>query len=198
MTERRVGIHPLKERRQAKILLQAEKFKYIIDIPMKSRLPGYTKNRLKRNSFVHEAKKLDRRFAPEQTIPTSPMSSTDILDPLKNDLSDIKVKLNIPQLDSGKQECESIRKSLMIAMINEEYPHVFTDGSATRAIKDGGAGIRTKHPSGRRVTHHMATGTHCSNYRAETEALIKAVSLIIDSPEAVSTVVFLTDARSVL
>ena len=58
MTERRVGIQPLKERRQAKILLQAEKFKYILDIPMKSRLPGYTKNRLKRNSFVHEAKKL--------------------------------------------------------------------------------------------------------------------------------------------
>lgn len=44
----------------------------------------------------------------------------------------------------------------------------------------------------------MATGKHCSNYRAETEALIKAVSLIIDSSEAVSTVVFLTDARSVL
>jgi len=118
------------------------------------------------------------------------LSSTDILDPLKNDLSDIKVKLNIPQLDSGKQECESTRKSLTLAMINEDYPHdkwthVYTDGSATRSIKDGGAGILIKHPSGRRETHHMATGKHCSNYKAETEALIKAVSLIIDSSEAV-------------
>ena len=44
----------------------------------------------------------------------------------------------------------------------------------------------------------MANGRHCSNYRAETEALIKAFLLTIDSSEAVFTVVFLTDARSVL
>jgi len=101
---------------QAKILLQAEKFKCIPDSPMKSRLAGYTKNRLKRSSFVHKAKKLDRKFAPELTIPAPPMSSTDILDPLKNDLSHIKVKINFPQLDSGKQECESIRSTKTIPM----------------------------------------------------------------------------------
>jgi len=121
--EKITGIQPLQEKRQVKILLQAEKFKCIPDIPWKNRLAGYTINRLKRSSFVHEAKKLDRKVAPELTIPTSPMSSTDILDPLKNDLSDIKVKLNLPQLDSGKQECESTRKSLTLAMINEDYPH---------------------------------------------------------------------------
>jgi ribonuclease HI len=170
---------------------------------MKSRLAGYTKNRLKRSSFVHEAKKLDRKLAPELTIPSTPLSRRDILDPLTNDLSGIKVKLDIPQLESGKQECENIKKSLMLAMINEDYPndkwtHVYTDGSVTRAIKDGGAGILIIHPSGYRETHHMATGKHCSNFRAETEALMKAVSVIIDSSEAVSSVVFLTDARSVL
>ncbi|XP_060558594.1 uncharacterized protein LOC132718912 [Ruditapes philippinarum] len=54
------------------------------------------------------------------------------------------------------------------------------------------------HPSGHQVTRHMVTGKHCSNLRAETEARMKAVSMIIDSTEAVSSVVFLTDARSVL
>jgi ribonuclease HI len=44
----------------------------------------------------------------------------------------------------------------------------------------------------------MATGKHCSNFKTETEALMKAVSMIIDSSEAVFSVVFLTDARSVL
>jgi hypothetical protein len=44
----------------------------------------------------------------------------------------------------------------------------------------------------------MANGKHCINLRAETKALMKAVSMIIDSSEAVSSVVFLTYARSVL
>jgi hypothetical protein len=67
------------------------------------------------------------------------LSRKDIPDPLTKDLSGIKVKLDIPQLESGKQECENIKKSLTLAMINEDYPndkwtHVYTDGSATRAI----------------------------------------------------------------
>jgi hypothetical protein len=94
-----------------------------------------------------------------------------ILDTLSNDLSGIKVKLNIPQLESGIQECENIKKSLALAMINEDnrndkWTHVCTDGSATRAIKDGGVSILIIHPSGHLVTHHMATGKHCSNFRA--------------------------------
>jgi hypothetical protein len=46
----------------------------------------------------------------------------DILNPLRNDLSGIKVKFDIPQLESGKQECENIKKSLALAMINEDNP----------------------------------------------------------------------------
>ncbi|XP_052223948.1 uncharacterized protein LOC127839599 [Dreissena polymorpha] len=44
----------------------------------------------------------------------------------------------------------------------------------------------------------MATGKRCSNYKAETEALMKAASMIENSPENTTSVVFLTDARSVL
>jgi hypothetical protein len=107
-------------KKQAKILLQTEKFKCILDSPMKSKLAGYTKNRLKRSCFVHEAKKLDRKFAPELTIPTTPLSRRDILGLLTNDLSGIKVKIDILQLESGKQECKNIQKSLTLAMINED------------------------------------------------------------------------------
>ncbi|XP_052236203.1 uncharacterized protein LOC127847991 [Dreissena polymorpha] len=88
-------------------------------------------------------------------------------------------------------------------MINEDFPsdlwtHVYTDGSATRAVEDGGAGILIRYPSGRNETHFMATGKRCSNYKAETEALMKAASMIENSPEDTTSVVFLTDARSVL
>ena len=45
---------------------------------------------------------------------------------------------------------------------------IYTDRSATRAVKDGGAGIFINYPSGQ-----AATGNYCSNYRAETEAHTK-------------------------
>jgi len=134
--------------------------------------------RLKQSNSVHEAKKLEIKFAPEMTIITTLLSSKDILDPLTkfDDLSGINLKLNIPQLKRGEQE--SIRKSLTLAMITEDYARdkwtpIYTDGSATRTITAGGAGILITHPSGRRLTHHMATRKHSSKFRTETEALIK-------------------------
>lgn len=201
--EKITGIQPLQKRRQTKVLLQADKFKALPDHPMKARLEGFTKNRLKRGSFVHEAKKLTREYASTLTTQTIPLGRTDITNPIANDLSAIKVALAIPGLDVGKQENESIRRSLTLATIYSDYPldswtHVYTDGSATGAIKDGGAGILIKYPSGRKTAHHIATGKHCSNYRAEYEALVKAVYLIGDSEEEITSVVFLTDARSVL
>jgi len=88
-------------------------------------------------------------------------------------------------------------------MIYEQYPseawtHVYTDGSATNAIRDGGAGIVIKHPNGATETASAATGTHCSNYKAESEALIQATAMIKDSTEKSSQVAFFTDALSVL
>jgi len=43
-----------------------------------------------------------------------------------------------------------------------------------------------------------STVKHCTNYRAETEALTQAATLVKDSLEACSLAVFLTDALSVL
>ena len=43
-----------------------------------------------------------------------------------------------------------------------------------------------------------AAGKHCTNYRAETEALKQAAILVKDSLEPCSPTVFLTDALSVL
>ena len=90
-----------------------------------------------------------------------------------------------------------------VANIAENYPpetwtHVYTDGSATKAITDGGAGIIIQYHSGATQTASSATGKHCTNYRAETEALKQAGILVKDSLEPCSPTVFLTDALSVL
>ena len=74
----------------------------------------------------------------------------------------------------------------------------YTDGSATKAITDGGAGIIIQYPSGATQTASSATGKHCTNYRAETAALKQAAILVKDSLEPCSPTVFLTDALSVL
>ena len=87
-------------------------------------------------------------------------------------------------------------------MIAERYPqeawiHVFTDGSATNAVTNRGAGILVHFPGGQKVSASVAVGRHCSNYRAETEALIQAASIVQASDQDCKQVVFLSDALSV-
>ena len=200
--EQVTGIQPLQERRKTKILLQAQKYECLPDHPMKNRLQGFTKNRLKRSSFVHEAKKLKREPALALNMTVAPLGIDDITNPCDN-LSTVTICTKVPFLEQGTQEDNNTKRNQTIAMIHEQYPqeawtHVYTDGSATNAIQDGGAGIAIQHPNGFTETASAATGTQCSNYRAESEALMNAVKMVKDSVQQSSQVVFLTDALSVI
>ncbi|XP_060604706.1 ribonuclease H-like [Ruditapes philippinarum] len=75
---------------------------------------------------------------------------------------------------------------------------IYTDGSATAAIKDGGAGIYIQHTNGKSDTVSVATGKYCTNYKAEYEAIMTALKVIEESPEDCPQIVILTDALSVL
>ena len=201
--KRLTGVQPLGQRRDAKNMMQAEKFKCLTNHPMKTRLEGLTKNRLKRNSFVHESKKLSRQFhdrLPQSTLPFFP---PDMSEPWVTDITDIKVHTTVPSLSDGDTQDDKVKQSLTLAMIAERYPqeawiHVFTDGSATNAVTNGGAGILVHFPGGQKGSASVAVGRHCSNYRAETEALIHAASIVQASDHDCKQVVFLSDALSVL
>ena len=52
------AIQPLCDRRDMKILVQDAKFKRLTDHPMKQRMGQPVCRRLKRNSFLHQAKEL--------------------------------------------------------------------------------------------------------------------------------------------
>ena len=67
-----------------KILLQAEKYKCLPDHPMKEKVEGRTKNRIKRSSFTHEIKKLQKDYPAVLTIPTFPLSKQDFTHPCEN------------------------------------------------------------------------------------------------------------------
>ena len=55
------GLQSLDDRRDLKLLRQAAKFKRLQDHPMRQRLSQPTKGRLKRESFVHQSRVLERR-----------------------------------------------------------------------------------------------------------------------------------------
>ena len=113
--------------------------------PMKTRLERLTKNRLKRSSFVHESKKLSRQF--HNRLPQSTLSffPPDMSEPWVIDITGIKVHTAVPSLSDGDTQDDTIKWSFALAMIAHRYPqeawiHVFTDGSATNAVTNGGAG----------------------------------------------------------
>ena len=148
---RLTGVQPLGQRRDAKNMMHAEKFKCMTSHPMKTRLEGLTKNRLKRSSFVHESKKLNRQFhdrLPQSTLPFFP---PDMPEPWVTDITDIKVHTTVPCLSGGDTQGDTVKQSLTQAMTAERYPqkawtYVFTDGSATNAVTNGGAAILVRFP----------------------------------------------------
>jgi len=97
--EQTTVIQPLQQRRQTKVLPQAEKYKCLPDHPTKEKVEGRTKNRIKRSSFTHEVEKLQKDYPAVLTIPTLPLSNQDFTNPCENTTSDIQINTTIPQLD---------------------------------------------------------------------------------------------------
>ena len=50
----------MEDRKEAKTLIQADKFKHLKNHPMNSRMDKPKKNRLKRNSFIHQSRRFER------------------------------------------------------------------------------------------------------------------------------------------
>ena len=77
-----------------------------------------------------------------------------------------------------------------------DWVHVYTDGSADDAVRNGGAGIFIRYPNDQEDRHQLPTGAHSTNYKAEVEAIKKAAEVLVDN--TFTKVVILTDALSVL
>ena len=140
------GVQPLKSRRDMKILLQAEKFKCQKEHPMKERFDKPSRSRIKRDNFVSQAKKLEKEHIshiPSKTIP-----------PIHNkckpwedaSLARVKIYTKIPQIFPGDVQSNIVKCNIARSHIYDRYPeeawtHVYTDGSATRVVSNGGAGV---------------------------------------------------------
>ena len=114
-----------------------------------------------------------------------------------------KIKTSVPDLGSKEVTSKEERKLMTLEMIEDSYheeawTHIFTDGSASDAVKNGGAGVYIHEKDGSTKVLAEATGVYCTNYRAEVEALIIAAEDISKSISPESEIVFFTDALSVL
>ena len=201
--EETASIQPLHQRRDAKNMILAEKIKCLPHHPMKERMANLTKNRLKRSSFVHETKRLEREHQESMPNSTLPLQFSDLSQPWNEDPTKLQLSTTVPNVSAGDSQDETAKRALTLATIEERYPdeawiHAYTDGSATNAVSNGGAGVHLKYPEGHIETAKLPTGKYCSNYGAEVQALMQATSMIIDSENECKQAVLLTDSLSAL
>ena len=197
---RLTGVQPLSQSRDAKILTQAGKFRWLPNHPVKSRVEGLTMNRLKKVVLCMIARSWPVGFKADCPRDHSSSSPPDMSEPWVTDITDIKVHTS---LSDGDTQDDTVKQSLTLAMTAERYPqeawiYVFNAGSATNAVTNGGAEILVHFPGGQKATASIAVGKHCANYHAETEALMQTASILEASDHDYKQVVFLSDALSIL
>ena len=198
--ETTTGLQPLKDRRDGKVLSQAAKFRRMEDHPMNQRMRQPTKSRLKsRTSFIHHSRDLERDV--QSHIP-KPIAQADVLPPWER-ASLPKICTSIPGIRRKGQQSDLQRKHLALDHIYSNFPenqwtHVYTDGSAVEAVREGGGGVYIKYQE-ETANIRVPTGRISTNFNAEAEALkAAALDLTQNLGRVKPKVVIFTDALSVL
>ena len=197
------GIPPLQLRREGKALRQFTKARALEDHPLHTRLANPCFNRLKRSSFVKEAKRINTNLQDRLPREIESIQPAGRQPPWNDkDTNKISIYTTVPQMSRKSDFSKEMQRQITEEMIKEKYPqeawtHIYTDGSATDATQNGGAGVLIEYPEERK-TLAVPTGIHCSNYKAEIEALTLAVSELKKTPFPTPQCVFFTDALSAL
>ncbi|RUS86643.1 hypothetical protein EGW08_005592 [Elysia chlorotica] len=96
-------------------------------------------------------------------------------------------------------------KELTCAYLDKNFPakewiRVYTDGSAEEAVTNGGSGVYIEMPNQETIESSIPTGTHCSNYKAELEAIKEALTILERITPSIpkARAVLLSDSKSVL
>ena len=115
---------------------------------------------------------------------------------------DILETINGIESKSSMSTAEIRKKA--ISIIHQHYPEqewvkLYTDGSATDAVKNGGGGVFIEWPNGSTTLQAFPAGATYLNYKAEAEALSVALNLInLFRNTKMTKFALLSDAKSVL
>ena len=114
-----------------------------------------------------------------------------------------EIRTTIPGITTKENQSEAVLRALALEEMDKHYPaatwtHIYTDGSAENATRNGGCGAYIKRPDKPPLSVSAPGGILCSNYRAEVLALLNATETIISWEEKPKKAVFLTDSLSAL
>ena len=199
--ETTTGLQPLEDRRDSKALIQAAKFKRLPDHPMKDRLSQPTRGRLKRGSFVHQTRILERR---KDLLDHDPKEIPRFFkNPAWKESPTPQILCSVPGVGTKFSQSSAEKRSWTLDHIQKQYPEhkwtqIYTDGSAVDAVKRGGAGIFFRFPGGGEEKISLATGLYSTNFKAEALAIQTAATIAKNNLHTSHHVVILTDALSVL
>ena len=109
----------------------------------------------------------------------------------------------ITGITTKENQSEAVLGALALEEIDKHYPaaswtHIYTDGSAENATRNGGCGAYIKRPGKPPLSVSAPGGILYSNYRAKVLALLNATETIISWEEKPQKAVFLTDSLSAL
>ena len=90
-----------------------------------------------------------------------------------------EIRTTIPGITTKENQSEAVLRALALEEIDKHYPaaswtHIYTDGSAENATRNGGCGAYIKRPGKPPLSASAPGGILCSNYRAEVLALLNA------------------------
>lgn len=200
--EKAANLEPLGRRRDLKVLMQGEKLRRLPSHPLHDRLQQPTKNRLKRQSLNHQYKALRAQYA--DILPVEEETCVELAPPdwrLDQEVQ-ATISLSVPGI-TVKDQLPAALKPLTLAMMEDIYPrsswtHVYTDGSAEEATRNGGSGVHVRFADGDSTSIAVPGGKLCSNYRAEVLAIKTAADFLSSCEKPLSSVSIFTDSMSTL
>ena len=196
--EKTADLQPLECRREYKTAIQGEKLKRLTSHPLQQKLQHGTKNRLKK----HNLKDLQRENA--DLLEVDPGKCEELtMSVWASRMSLPEVRTEIPGLAAKGTQASELQKALTLEMMQSRYPkstwsHVFTDGSAENAVRNGGSGAYIRRSDGTTPSLSIPSGDLSSNYRAEVHALKAATELLIEEDCNQQNIVLLSNSLSAL
>ena len=164
--EKTTDLQPLECRREYKAAIQGEKLKRLTGHPLHQKLQHGTKNRLKRKSFKHKLKDLQKENDLLEADPGKCEEFTMSVWASRKSLPEIRTE--IPGLVAKGTQAPELQKALTLEMIQSRCPkstwtHIFTDGSAENAVRNGGRGAYIRRPDGTTSSLSIPAGDLSSN-----------------------------------
>ncbi|BFZ08560.1 hypothetical protein BsWGS_11599 [Bradybaena similaris] len=132
-------IQPLRERRDTKVLTQAEKFLSMPNHPMKNRFQNLGMGRLKRSSFIQQAKRLRRQTSDLPEL-HSPLTTIPDQTPWREPRLQVHIQTKVEGIPENEEQNNIQRRTATLSFLDEVYPQdrwvrIYTDESGKMQLE---------------------------------------------------------------